>query len=88
MKTLALKDLDESVQTLLSGLPEGEVLMIKDGPRTVARIERGSPGVSPAEMTAEERLRRHHAFVELMRSQPTLNLGKFNRNELYDEITK
>jgi antitoxin (DNA-binding transcriptional repressor) of toxin-antitoxin stability system len=85
MKTVALKDLDEGFRQLVAGLQAGEVVNIVDGSSTIARIERNSLDLAPLSMNSEERQRRHHEFLDFLRSQPARNLGKFNREELYED---
>lgn len=86
MKTIALDDLDEGVRRLLEGLPEGEVLTVLDGRKSIATIARGSGlDLKPKDMSDEERQRRHLAFVDMLAKQPVRNLGKFNRDELYED---
>lgn len=84
MKTIALQDLDEQVRAFIVGLHEGDVLNIVDGTRPFARLERPTVGVHTPQMSDEERQRRHLAFVDLLAKQPARNLGKFNRDELYE----
>lgn len=85
MKTIALQDLDEQVRAFVVGLHEGEIVNIVDGSRPIARLERPNVGVHTPQMSDEERQRRHLAFVALLRKQPALHLGRFNRDEVYEQ---
>jgi hypothetical protein len=85
MKTIALQDLDERVRAFVVGLHEGDVVNIVDGSRPFARLERPAIGVHTPALSDEERQRRHLAFVDLLKKQPALHLGRFNRGELYEQ---
>ena len=83
MKTLALAALGAPLRALLGDLEAGESLRIKDGDRTVATLVRDDFKLTPVTDEAEQE-RRHKAFMEELRARPALNLGPFNRDELYD----
>eukprot|EP01037_Dinobryon_pediforme_P019937 gene19937-20447_t len=94
-KTLALKDLDESVRELVMSLAEGEVLTIVDGAKPIARVEREGLDLLPEAMSPDEQQRRHTAFIALLASQPARNLAVIgvDTNILvyasgFDDVTK
>lgn len=84
MKTVALQELDEQVRAFIAGLHEGDVVTIVDGARPVARLERPLGAIFTPVMTDELRAQRHAELIKRLETQPALNLGPFNRDELYD----
>lgn len=81
MKTISAADANRHFSKLLRDVTAGETVVVTSRGKPVARIE-------PANPDECELARREKAFAKLMarlRSQPAMNLGKFNRDELYDD---
>ena len=80
MRTLSAADANRHFSKLLRDVKAGETVVITSHGEPVARIEPVVPGDL-------ERVRRSEALDRLLKrldSQPALNLGKFDRNELYE----
>ncbi len=82
MRTITSADANRYFSKLLREVKAGETVVVTSRGEPVATI-------APVKDETAERARRDAALEALLtrlRSQPALNLGKFNRDELYDDV--
>jgi antitoxin (DNA-binding transcriptional repressor) of toxin-antitoxin stability system len=78
-------DANRHFSKLLKRVENGETILITSRRKIVAEMR---PGVDQEAVEAEKRHRRAEALREMQEhwaGQPCLNLGKFNRNDAYDD---
>lgn len=75
-KTITAEEANRDFSRLLHDVRDGESYVVTEDGKPVARIE-------PAEGSGREAAKRR--LIEHLRAQPTLNLGRFSRDDAYDE---
>ena len=86
MRSVTATEANRDFSKLLRDVAAGETVIVTSHGRPVAKLAPVDP--ADAVPSAEEQARRKKAWKEItarLRSQPALNLGRFNRDELYDE---
>lgn len=81
MKTVSAADANRHFSQILRDVKAGETVLVTSRGKPVARIEPAEPD----EIRRVEREAAWKALLHRLDSQPALNLGKFNRDELYDD---
>lgn len=82
MKTVSAAEANRHFSKLLREVRDGETVIVTSRGQPVARI------VPLAAESAEEQRKRREAWDDLiahLKSRPALNLGRFDRDELYDD---
>ena len=85
MKTVTATAANREFSKILERVIEGEVITITKQGKVVATI---NPASKATLDEAKEELRREAAWrmlLKRLKAQKPLNLGKFNREELYDD---
>jgi prevent-host-death family protein len=77
-KTITAAEADRDFSRLLREVRGGESYVVTEDGRPVARIE-------PALSAVEGREAAKRRLLEHLRAQPTLNLGRFSRDDAYDD---
>lgn len=83
LRTVTRTEAEQQIRELLDDVARGETVIITTTGRPAFRLERMWP-----EMDAEEIARREKAKRELLDrigKQPALHLGRFNRDDAYDD---
>ena len=81
MKTVSAADANRRFSGILRDVRAGETVLVTSRGEPVARIE-------PVRSDDAERAEREQAWQDLLehlRTRPVMKLGKFNRDELYDD---
>ncbi len=77
-KTITAAEADREFCRVLREVREGESYLVTEDGRPVARIE-------PAANAGAGREAAKRRLLEHLRAQPTLNLGRFSRDDAYDD---
>ncbi|MGA0597127.1 type II toxin-antitoxin system Phd/YefM family antitoxin [Enterovirga sp. CN4-39] len=81
MRTVSAADASRHFSKILREVKDGETVVITSHGEPVAKLE-------PLADAEADKVRREEAWRDLLdhlRTRPALNLGKFNRDELYDD---
>ena len=81
MKIVSAADANRHFSQILRDLRGGETVVVTSRGKPVARIE----AVCESEQKEAERQKAWEAHIARLRSQTPMNLGTFNRDELYDD---
>lgn len=77
-KTITAAEADREFGRLLREVRDGESYVVTENGQPVARIE-------PAADAGAGREAAKRRLLEHLRAQPTLNLGRFSRDDAYDD---
>lgn len=80
MRTVTAADANRYFSKLLRDVKAGETVLVTSHGEPVAMI---APFTDEAEARRRDEARRD--LLEHLRSRPALNLGRFNRDELYED---
>lgn len=81
MKTISAADANRQFSRVLRDVRAGETITVTSRGQPVARIV----PVEPTDLAKAEREEAWRDLLEHLRSRPILNLGRFNRDELYED---
>ena len=81
MRTVSAADANRHFSKILREVKAGGTVIVTSHGEPVARIE----PVPDAEADKARREESWRALLDRLARQPALNLGKFNRDELYDD---
>jgi prevent-host-death family protein len=88
MRTITASDANRHFSSLLRDVAAGETVVVTSHGRavaTIAPVAQGTPSLSESEKA--RRLANWEALETRLRSQPARNLGRFDRDSLYDDET-
>ncbi len=83
MKQVSAADANRSFSGVMRDVAQGETVVVTSHGRPVAKIEAFSE--SDLQFEAIQRAEAHKRLWERLMSQPVHNLGKIDRDELYDD---
>lgn len=76
-KAISASDANRKFSQVLRGVKEGQTYVVTSHGRPVARI-------APVPADSPHRNAAHTALLNRLRRQPVINIGRWNRDELYD----
>jgi prevent-host-death family protein len=86
MKTVTIEQAQEDLASLIEAARTGESIEITDQGVPVAVLEGVPPLKAIERLPPDARAAAWRALLDEIASRPALNLGKFDRAKLYDEL--
>ena len=77
-KSISAAEANRNFSRVLDGVRQGRSFVVTSHGKPVAKIE-------PAETTSRAEIAARRSLLDRLRSQPVLNIGRWTRDELYED---